>query len=135
MAVIVAGSFVLTPATAIRYERHDRKVRQMSQEEAMGEGLGKEGIKHNPRRRMIGNERDEYYVGVFNQLDSSALTDMPLDAHGQRSGQLGTKADQAIRGGTGWETIVGLPVEWMTPDCWTTYKWRRKTPLNIRLIS
>jgi cytochrome c oxidase assembly protein subunit 16 len=36
MAVIVAGSFVLTPATAVRYERQDRKVRQMTREEELG---------------------------------------------------------------------------------------------------
>ncbi|KAH7161316.1 cytochrome c oxidase assembly protein COX16-domain-containing protein [Dactylonectria macrodidyma] len=35
MAVIVAGSFVLTPATAVRYERYDRKVRQMTKEEEL----------------------------------------------------------------------------------------------------
>jgi cytochrome c oxidase assembly protein subunit 16 len=35
IAVIVAGSFVLTPATAIRYEKHDRRVRQMTKEEEL----------------------------------------------------------------------------------------------------
>ena len=48
---IVAGSFVLTPATALRYERHDRKVKQLTKEEELG--LGKE------RRRVDINE--EYY--------------------------------------------------------------------------
>lgn len=52
MAVIVAGSFVLTPATAIRYERHDRKVRQMTKEEELG--IGKAG------RRV--DMKEEYYV-------------------------------------------------------------------------
>lgn len=64
--VIVAGSFALTPAAALRYERYDRKVKQLNQEESLGLGLkgpdGEEGIKRNPRRRIIGNERDEYYV-------------------------------------------------------------------------
>lgn len=60
MSIIVAGSFVLTPATAIRYERHDRKVRQMTREEELG--VGKSG------RRV--DLKDEYYVsevgaGVF----------------------------------------------------------------------
>lgn len=55
MAVIIGGSFVLTPATAIRYERHDRKVRQMTREEELG--VGRMG-----RRVDI---RDEYYVGSF----------------------------------------------------------------------
>ncbi|KPM36161.1 hypothetical protein AK830_g10402 [Neonectria ditissima] len=35
ISVIVAGSFVLTPATAVRYERYDRKVRQMTKEEEL----------------------------------------------------------------------------------------------------
>jgi cytochrome c oxidase assembly protein subunit 16 len=48
---IVSGSFVLTPATALRYERHDRKVKQMSTEEELG--IGKD------RRRVDINE--EYY--------------------------------------------------------------------------
>lgn len=52
LTVIVAGSFFLTPATAIRYEKHDRKVRRLTQEEAMG--LGKD------RRKLDLNE--EYYV-------------------------------------------------------------------------
>jgi cytochrome c oxidase assembly protein subunit 16 len=52
IGTIVAGSFFLTPATALRYEKHDRKVKRLSQEEAMG--LGKD------RRRIDLNE--EYYV-------------------------------------------------------------------------
>ncbi|MCJ1289373.1 Cytochrome oxidase assembly [Xylographa carneopallida] len=36
IATMVAGSFFLTPATAIRYEKHDRKVRQLSKEEELG---------------------------------------------------------------------------------------------------
>ncbi|KAF1953606.1 cytochrome c oxidase assembly protein COX16, mitochondrial [Byssothecium circinans] len=51
LATIVAGSFLLTPATALRYERYDRKNQQITQEEAMG--LGKE-------RRKV-NMKDEYY--------------------------------------------------------------------------
>ncbi|KAF2678363.1 cytochrome c oxidase-like protein-assembly factor cox16 [Lentithecium fluviatile CBS 122367] len=51
LTTIVAGSFMLTPATALRYERYDRKNQQMTHEEAMG--LGKE-------RRKV-NMRDEYY--------------------------------------------------------------------------
>lgn len=52
VAVVVAGSFVLTPATAIRYERHDRKVRQMTREEELG-------IRRGARRVDM---KDEYYV-------------------------------------------------------------------------
>lgn len=53
MSVIVAGSFVLTPATAVRYEKHDRRVRQMTRDEELG--VGKSGRKVNMK--------DEYYVG------------------------------------------------------------------------
>jgi cytochrome c oxidase assembly protein subunit 16 len=51
LATMVAGSFFLTPATAIRYEKHDRKVRQLSKEEELG--IGKD------RRKVDLNE--EYY--------------------------------------------------------------------------
>lgn len=46
---------MLTPATALRYERYDRKNQQITHEEAMG--LRQE-------RRKV-NMRDEYYVGVL----------------------------------------------------------------------
>ena len=52
MTVIVGGSFILTPATAIRYERHDRKIRQMSREEELNVGKGKRKV----------DIREEYYV-------------------------------------------------------------------------
>jgi cytochrome c oxidase assembly protein subunit 16 len=52
IAVIVGGSFVLTPATAIRYERQDRKVRQLTKEEELGVG----------RQRRKVDIREEYYV-------------------------------------------------------------------------
>lgn len=72
ITVIVAASFALTPAAALRYEHYDRKVQQLSKEEAMDLGLrgpdGEEGIKRNPRRRVIGDEREEYYVCHHNIL-------------------------------------------------------------------
>lgn len=52
MTVIVGGSFVLTPAAAVRYERHDRKVRQLTTDEELG--VGKGGRKFNMK--------EEYYV-------------------------------------------------------------------------
>jgi cytochrome c oxidase assembly protein subunit 16 len=52
LSVIVAASFVLTPATAIRYERYDRKVRQLSREEELGVGKGGRKV----------DIREEYYV-------------------------------------------------------------------------
>ena len=57
---MVAGSFFLTPATALRYEKHDRKVKQLTQEEAMG--LGKD------RRKVDISE--EYYRLASKALDS-----------------------------------------------------------------
>lgn len=52
IGTIVAGSFFLTPATALRYEKHDRKVKRLSEDEALGLGKG--------RRKVDLNE--EYYV-------------------------------------------------------------------------
>lgn len=43
---------MLTPATAVRYEKHDRKVRQMTKEEELG-------VRRGGRRVDM---RDEYYV-------------------------------------------------------------------------
>ncbi|KAI1804774.1 cytochrome c oxidase assembly protein COX16-domain-containing protein [Daldinia bambusicola] len=60
MSVIVAGSFVLTPATAVRYEKHDRRVRQMTREEELG--VGKSG------RRV--NLKDEYYRLAAKDIDN-----------------------------------------------------------------
>jgi len=54
MTVVVGASFALTPATAIRYERHDRKVRQMTREEELG--VGRAGRKVDIR--------EEYYVRI-----------------------------------------------------------------------
>lgn len=51
MVAMVAGSFILTPATAIRYERHDRKVQQVKQDEALG-------LKQDRRRVDI---QEDYY--------------------------------------------------------------------------
>lgn len=56
IATMVAGSFFLTPATAIRYEKHDRRVRRVSKEEALG--IGKDS------RRV--DMKEEYYVSSVN---------------------------------------------------------------------
>ena len=110
IAVMIAGSFVLTPATALRYERHDRKVQQVSQEEAFSLGLkdstGEERIKRNPRRRIIGDEREEYYVCMQQHLVTVLLANKPFpETHGQGPGQLGTKTSGAVQGGTGWQDL------------------------------
>lgn len=52
IATMVLGSFFLTPATALRYERHDRKVKQLSKEEGLGIG--------RDRRKV--DMKEEYYV-------------------------------------------------------------------------
>ncbi len=52
IATMVVGSFFLTPATALRYERFDRKVKQLSKEEELGIGKNKRRI----------DMKDEYYV-------------------------------------------------------------------------
>lgn len=52
ISTIVLGSFMLTPATALRYERYDRKNQQITQEQAMG--------LRSERRKV--NMKDEYYV-------------------------------------------------------------------------
>ncbi|PGG96177.1 cytochrome c oxidase assembly protein COX16, mitochondrial [Blastomyces parvus] len=75
IGIMLAGSFILTPATALRYERFDRKVQQVSQEEAMGLGLrGPDGddeqVKRNPRRRVVGSEKEEYYKLMAKDLDN-----------------------------------------------------------------
>ncbi|PVI04836.1 hypothetical protein DM02DRAFT_143690 [Periconia macrospinosa] len=49
---IVGGSFALTPATALRYERYDRKNQQISHEEAMG-------LRNGERRKV--DMKEEYY--------------------------------------------------------------------------
>jgi cytochrome c oxidase assembly protein subunit 16 len=58
IATMVLGSFFLTPATAIRYEKHDRKVKQLTKEEELG--IGKD------RRRI--DLKEEYYVRILPSL-------------------------------------------------------------------
>ncbi|KAN0089316.1 Cytochrome c oxidase assembly protein COX16 domain containing protein [Hyaloscypha variabilis] len=59
IVTMVAGSFFLTPATAIRYEKHDRRVRRLSKEEELG--IGKAG------RRV--DMKEEYYRLAAKDLD------------------------------------------------------------------
>ena len=53
---MVLGSFFLTPATALRFERHDRKTRQLTREEEMG-------ILWQEKRKF--DMREEYYVSLL----------------------------------------------------------------------
>lgn len=68
IATMVAGSFFLTPATAIRYEKHDRRVQRVSKEDELG--IGKAG------RRV--DMKEEYYVS------SCLLFYEPLQFNGSR---------------------------------------------------
>lgn len=79
LTVMVAASFFLTPATALRYERHDRKHRELSTNEALELGLkggadGEGTMNYNPRRRVIQKggttERDEYYKLMAKDIDN-----------------------------------------------------------------
>ena len=55
ISMMVLGSFLLTPATALRFEKHDRKVKTLSKEDELGLG-------QNRRKVDI---KDEYYVRQF----------------------------------------------------------------------
>lgn len=54
VAVMIAGSFVLTPATAIRYEKHDRRVRQVTRDEELN-------MRRSARKVDM---KEEYYVSA-----------------------------------------------------------------------
>ncbi|KAI9826146.1 MAG: Cytochrome oxidase assembly [Thelocarpon impressellum] len=64
LATIVAGSFFLTPATAIRYEKHDRKVRRLSEDERLGIHAREGG-----RRVSAESVAEEYYRLAAKDLD------------------------------------------------------------------
>lgn len=79
IGLVVGSSFLLTPATALRYERHDRLHRELSKSEAMELGLkggtdGEGSLMYNPRRRLVTkggtSERDEYYRLMAKDLDN-----------------------------------------------------------------
>jgi hypothetical protein len=110
MSIIVLSSFLLTPAAALRYERHDRKNRAVTDHEAMQLGLkggvaGDGGINYNPRRRVVTKggttERDEYYV-CYDAAQEVRHADVGIDlrteAYGERPGQLGAKAGRKMEG-------------------------------------
>jgi len=71
MLTMLAGSFFLTPATAVRYERYDRKVHMLDKDQALGlgrvrgaaqdRGKGRGGGKGDIREeywRLSGREKD-----------------------------------------------------------------------------
>jgi cytochrome c oxidase assembly protein subunit 16 len=55
ISIMVAGSFFLTPATAIRYERYDKKVKRASKEDVLSMGTNKRKV----------DPKEEYYVGYI----------------------------------------------------------------------
>lgn len=52
LASMLAGSFFLTPATALRYERFDRKMRQLTKEEELGIGKDRRKVDINEYYRL-----------------------------------------------------------------------------------
>lgn len=67
VALMLAGSFVLTPATAIRYEKYDRKTHMLDSQQALG--LGR--LKESAKKRGKGDIREEYWrlAGQDGRLD------------------------------------------------------------------
>lgn len=55
ISVMVAGSFFLTPATALRYEKYDRKIQHVSQEDQLNVGKNKRKV----------DMKEEYYVSFL----------------------------------------------------------------------
>lgn len=70
ISIMVAGSFFLTPATALRYERHDKKVRQMTQHEALSLGTNKRKV----------DPKEEYYVCPRLEIWPSSLGANDMDS-------------------------------------------------------
>lgn len=58
---MVAGSFFLTPAAALRYERHDRKIKTLSRDEELG-------LKRIEGRKAF-DINEEYYRLAAKDLD------------------------------------------------------------------
>jgi cytochrome c oxidase assembly protein subunit 16 len=96
VGTMLLGSFFLTPATALRYERHDRKVKTMTEEEKLG--IGKD------RRRI--DMKEEYYVSylrpamtiIAGNFAGECIADVggTTETCSQGSGQLGAEASQEI---------------------------------------
>jgi Cytochrome c oxidase assembly protein COX16 len=77
LTIIIGGSFALSSFTTIRYERHDRKIKLMTEEEALK-------LDKDRRRPDI---REEYNVRLL------SFTDTATAREGFR--QLGTKASDS----------------------------------------
>jgi cytochrome c oxidase assembly protein subunit 16 len=81
LTTIVAGSFMLTPATALRYERFDRKNQRITQEEKMGLGQN---------RRKV-NMKDEYYVSGHEDGGYVTWANALAEIAGEGFGKLGAE--------------------------------------------
>ena len=61
MLTIVAGSFFLVPATALRYEHHDRRTQQVGEEERLGLGRGRRKVDVGEEYwRLMGKDIDNW---------------------------------------------------------------------------
>lgn len=71
VSIVVAASFIITPATALRYEKHDAKHRWMTNKEAMDQtGLKKR--KFDPREeyyRLGAKDLDDWEQRRVKRLD------------------------------------------------------------------
>jgi len=75
IATMVAGSFFLTPATAIRYEKHDRRVRRMTKEEELGIGKAGRRVDMKEEYYVSGRLADEFkYLLIYCYRDSQQRT-------------------------------------------------------------
>jgi cytochrome c oxidase assembly protein subunit 16 len=70
IATMLLGSFFLTPATALRYERHDRKVRQVTKDEELG--IGKDRRKIDLAEEYYVSDLEDYFI--VRLLVTNALT-------------------------------------------------------------
>ena len=76
LAIIISGSFFLTPATALRYEKHDQKKKWLNKDEA----LSSTG---NLTRRKV-DPREEYYVSLRRIGRLLVVADEIAEVGGQR---------------------------------------------------
>lgn len=70
LSLMVAGSFFLTPATALRYERHDRKMRRLTKEEEMGIGKDRRQVDLQEEYfRLAAKGEDDYEMKRVQRLE------------------------------------------------------------------
>jgi cytochrome c oxidase assembly protein subunit 16 len=97
LSTILLGSFMLTPATALRYERYDRKNQQITQEQAMG--------LRGERRKV--NMKDEYYVRILHTMVFWEIcANKCAEITSERPRGLGAEACQAATGRARRHTCV-----------------------------